>query len=309
MSSEVKEATEATTTEETQVVVDKNAYKNLSTLVKAHIADIEASDKPSKKTLSRFEEVQEALIPVRDLLRARIGERNALREEVTSLKNANAELQEIVDNEPVKNPFEVRRLVSAFSGVTSENASTAPIDEFLTDSDPSAVVTRIKPITDVDAGVVGIKVSVTDTVGHIILFPELIAVTEAREGRKLDIDADTSDALRIYLEGMAIAIGIADLYTKQYGAFTSIPLENHKGEEAERLPGAFKVNGSLEDANAASEDTTEDEDGDVDTEDSDEGDDADEAETEGESLEETSDEPTPEEIQRRLAAEDDIGEA
>lgn len=290
MSSEIKE-TAAESETETPVVVDKKAFKNLSQLVRGHIAELEASDKPAKKTIARFVEVQAALLPVRDLLRARNAENRELKEKISAFEVTVGQLQEIADNEPVKNRVEIRRVPSAFSGVTPETAENAPVDMFLTDSEPMAVASRIKPIVDVTAGVVGIKIFITDTVAHVVLFPNLIAVVEAREGRPLDIDADTSDALKVYLEGMTLAIGFADLVTKLYGAYSVIPLGSHKHEEASSVPSGFTVGDDLvvlsDDEDAEDEEETD--------------------ETSDET--ESTDEPTAEEIARRLAAEeeDDIG--
>lgn len=300
MSSEIKEnAAESET--ETPVVIDKKAYKNLSQKVREHIAELEASDKPAKKTIARFTEVQSLLLPVRDLLKARNTENRELKEKVTGLETVIGQLQEIVDNEPVKYRFELRRVPSAFSGVTTETAENAPVDMFTTDSEPTAVGSRIKPIVDVTAGVVGIKIFVTDTVAHVVLFANLIAVVEAREGRQLDIDADSSDALKVYLEGMTLAIGFADLVTKLYGAYAAIPIVSHKHEEASSIPSGFTVGDSL---------VVLTEDDDSDDDDSDSDSDSDEEETDDSSEEqESTDEPTAEEIARRLAEEeeDDIG--
>lgn len=292
MSSEIKE-TAAESETETPVVLDKKAFKNLSQLVRRHIAELEASDKPAKKTIARFVEVQAALLPVRDLLRARNTENRELKEKIAEFVVTVGQLQEIADNEPVKHRVEIRRVPSAFSGVTPETAENAPVDMFLTDSEPMAIASRIKPIGDVTAGVVGIKIFVSDTVAHVVMFPNLIAVVEAREGRPLDIDADTSDALKVYLEGMTLAIGFADLVTKLYGAYSVIPLGSHKLEEVSSIPSGFTIGDDLA----------------VLTEDDDDAD-ADEEETDGDSDEtESTDEPTAEEIARRLAdeEEDDIG--
>lgn len=221
--------------EETVAPANPEAYRELSVTIKSHIRELEESDNPPKKTLKRLEDIQAHLLPVRVLLNEKIAKGKAARTELAEAKKQNIELQEIVDKEPVQNVLQIRRLPSLFSGVTADNYERAPIDPFYVESDPIAVSTRIKSISKVEYGVVGIKIWVTDTVSHVILFPDLIAVAEARDGRVYNTDRDSADSLKIYLEGMSLAVSIADAYTKQYGAFSTIPFDNHQAEENSRV--------------------------------------------------------------------------
>jgi hypothetical protein len=84
-------------------------------------------------------------------------------------------------------------------------------------------------------------------------------VAEARDGRVYNVDQDSADSLKIYLEGMSLAISIADAYTKQYGTFATIPFDNHQAEENSRIGSDLVVGSSLQ-ATAGSSVSEEDED-------------------------------------------------
>lgn len=277
----------------TEADINKEAYSDLSKCVKQHLAEAQGSENPSKKAIRRLTEIQDLLPPVRDFLRYRAQRIIELNRSNKELQAKVLELEEKIEDGPVRNVFEIRRMPSAFSGVMS--ADDGIMDQFFTDCDPAAVTTRIRPIAAPEAGVVGLKVFVTDVFAHVIMFTELIGVIELREERKLNIDADSADALRVYLEGMTLAIGIADQYTKLYGAYSALPMTDNRNIESASIPNSMVVGESLSQVQGITGESQEDQE-DLEEE-------SDESDDDGDDVGDEDSEPSQEEILRRLDSE------
>ena len=284
--------TEANTEAPEVITVNPDAWKNLTSTVKRFVT--ETDDPKSIKSHKRFLEVQEALGDVKILINDKVRKIKEARAEIAALTVTNQELQDIVDAEPVKYTIELRRAVSAFSGVKEQSEST-PIDAYHVNSaDVGAVLSRLKPIVQAEAGVVGIEVYGSDEQTNVFMFTSFIGMLELREGREFDIDADSADALMVYQEAMDAAFAMADFYTTRYGAYSAIPLASQKHKEASRIPGYVTVGGPLTVEGTAAAVETDEFDG------------ADEDIAEEETDNESEDaEPSDEEIARRLEAEEE----
>lgn len=281
-------------TQATDIVkpADKEAFINFRKMLDGFI---EETDTPaSKKSHKRFLELKESLGAVKLLLNERTTKLNTAN---AALKEARAQIEDLestISREPIKTAMELRRMVSALSGVDASMTSTAPVDTYYVDVDGASVMSRFKPTYDPDAGILGIKIFVNDKYCHVVNFLELIENNEQKYGRKFDIDNNSEDALIIYQAGVRHAIAIANLYALEYGPFV---FATSMADEKNNIPSSW-VTGEEEATKEEigdSRDPEEDDDSDDDDGDSD-GDGDGDGDESG---------PSEEELRRRLESESD----
>lgn len=194
-------------------VADPEAYKKLSARIRECV---EETDNPkSAKSHKRFLEVQELLGGVKILINDKTRKIRELREANVELTNRCSELSQIADAEPVAHLLELRRMPSAYTGVSRMTASEV-IDTYQVYRDVPSVLSHLKPMID-EAGVVAMIVD-NGAFQHKVPFHCFIGKIEAELGRKLDIDNNQEDALLVYRKAMGYAIDIADVAAKHFGA-------------------------------------------------------------------------------------------
>lgn len=261
---------------------DKEAFVKFRKLLDGFVD--ETNTPASKKSHKRFLELREYLAEVKLLLNERTTKLNKANASLREARAEIADLESTISREPVKTALEIRRMVSALSGVEVDSAATAPLDTYYVDADITSVMSRFKPTYDPEAGILGIKIFVTDKYCHVVNFLELIENNEQKYGRKFDIDNNPEDALIIYQAGVRHAIAIANIYALEYGPFV---FATSMVDEKNNIPSSW-VTGDEE---PVREEIDGDSDSDED-DDKDEGDDDDDAG------------PSEEELRQRLESEE-----
>lgn len=269
----------------------KTAYGNARALIKSLLAETEGNPKLAKSH-QRMLAAYESLEPIKEQINEKTQKLIEAREAVKDLQAQVAAREEEVaffrteaDKEPVFNTLQIRRMASAFTGVSEVGEST-PMDTFYIRSEPEAVMSRVMSIVDPDSGVVGFKVFVNDHAFNVVMIASLISACELRAGRSFDVDGNAEDALQVYQDAMTITFAIADSFAQLYGTFKqAIPFDNQHTEEASKILPEY-VSGSHAVILPSDDGSEEEEDIDVDVD----GDD---------------DDVSPEEMQNRVNSEDD----
>jgi hypothetical protein len=226
----------------------KSAYGTTRALVKSFVEETAENPKMAK-THGRFVSIYESLDAVKEQINEKIAKIAEARTEVTALTEAIAVkdeeilvLRNEIENEPKLNIIEVRRLASAFTRISSNIPST-PMDSYYTKSEPDAVLSRLKPIADPEAGVVGIKIMLNDKSANVIMIHDFISACELRDQRDFEVDVNADDALLVYKEAMTVAFAIADAYVQLFGAYHAVPFSNQHTEEDEKILPGYVVAG------------------------------------------------------------------
>lgn len=275
----------------------KTAYGNARALIKNMLAETEGNPKLAKSH-QRMLAAYEALAPIKDQINEKNQKLIEARESVKDLQEQIAKREEEIaffrteaDKEPIFNTIQLRRMASAFTGVTEINDST-PVDTFHIRGDYEAVMSRVMTIIDPDSGVVGFKVFVNDHAFNVVMIDSLISACELRAGRSFNVDGNAEDALQVYQDAMTITFAIADSVAQLYGAFKhAIPFDNQHSEEASKiLPGHMSGSKAVVLSDDGEADDSEEDEVDIDVDGDIDGDD---------------DDISPEEMQNRVNAEED----
>jgi hypothetical protein len=259
-----------------EIVVNKEAWKELNTLVKEAIAGTPENKPKSLRVLTAIHaKVGEVKLVVND----KVGKIKARNEQIAELQQTIEALEASAANEPIANSFGLLRHISYYTDTARrlKDGQEPLTDTYQCYADVSAVASRIKPIVDGEEGVIGIKVVANETFGHVIMFSDLVGLVELRERRRLDVPGKPADAASIYVEGVTLAVKLADVYAQAFGAYAAIPVTTRHNNEDAGIPEGAEVAEDLEvEGDVEEEDEDVDTDGDVDSEDEDE--DADPAE-------------------------------
>lgn len=255
-----------------EIVVNKEAWKELNTLVKEAIAGT-PENKP--KTLRMLTEIHGKVGEVRVIINDKVSKIKARNEQLVVLQQSVEALESSAANEPVANSFCLLRHVSYYTDTARRirDGQEPQNDQYQCYADVTAVASRIKPICDGEDGVIGIKVVANETFGHVIMFSELVGLVELRERRRLDVPGKPADAAAIYVEGVTLAVKLADVYAQAFGAYAAIPVVTRHNNEDAGIPGGaviaedLEVEAELEEE--SDEESDEDGDGDIDDEDAD----------------------------------------
>lgn len=231
---------------ESAIEINKEAYRELVQAIKALGAEAAAAGK--HKTAKKLEEIRLKAVEVRALLNDKVSKIKEARNEIAALNAAVSALEESAANEPVVNTFSFTRHVSVYTDTASRvRAGEEPIaDSYNCLAPVSDVVSRIKPIVSATEGVIGTRVIVSEGFGHTIMFHELVGLVELRERRKLDVINNVADAASIYVEGVTLAVRLADQYAQSFGAYAAIPVVSRNNMEASLIPADAVVADSLE---------------------------------------------------------------
>jgi hypothetical protein len=226
--------------------VNKKAYRDLARAIKTEIDDATANGKP--KTAKKLAVILELAHDVRDLIDDKVAKIKDARQQITDLTASVTALEESAANEPIANTFALTRHVSVYTDTEARlRANEEPVaDYYNCFASVTDVVSRIKPIVDPKDGVIGLRVIVNEGFGHTIMFHELIGLIEVREHKKLDVVGNIEHAVSIYIEGITLAVRLADVYAQSFGAFAAIPVVTRNNMEAALIPADAIVADSLE---------------------------------------------------------------
>lgn len=252
-----------------QPVVNKQAWSEVTHFVKEQI---EATPENKPKTRRNYETILNGLREVRVVINDKVGKIRACKEQIAELQAANQALEQAAENEPIANSFAISRHVSFYTDTADriKNGLEPVTDMYHCYAPVSDIISRIKPIIDPEDGVLGIKVVVNECFGHVIMFHELIGLLELRERRTFDVQNKPADAAEVYVEGITLAVSIADTYAKAFGGYAAIPVVTRNNNEDENIPDDAKVASDIE--VESEEDTESGEDGIAEDEDADEDD-------------------------------------
>lgn len=277
----------------------KTAYGEVRSLVKSFLDETEGNPKVAKSH-QRMEAVYAALEPIKAQINEKTAKIVEAREAVKEMQNVLATrdeevalLREELEKEPKLEVIQIRRMASAFTGVTEAVEST-PYDNYYVKSKSDDVLSRLMPIADPESGVVGFKIMLNDNASNVVMIPAFISSCELRAGRDFDVDNNAGDALMVYQEALTVAFAIADAYTMLYGQFKVIPFDNQHAEESNKILTGYNVVGTGTVVRNDDSDSEEEE------EDIAEGD-----ESDIESDDDGVDELTAEQLAERVASEDD----
>lgn len=262
---ESTEASSESATEE-QPIVNKQAWSETMHFVKERIA---ATPENKPKTLQTYETILDGLREIRVVINDKVSKIRACKEEIAELQAANQALEKAAENEPIANSFAISRHVSFYTDTADriKNGLEPLTDMYHCYAPVSDVTSRLKPIVDPEDGVLGIKVVVNESFGHVIMFHELIGLLELRERRSFDVQHKAADAAEVYVEGITLAVYIADTYAKAFGGYAAIPVVTRNNNENENIPDGAKVAGDLEIESMETSSEDEDEDAGPDDED------------------------------------------
>lgn len=271
MSTKTETVAAETATEE-QTTVNKKAWSETTHYVRELI---ESTPENKPKTRRTYENILSGLHEIRTVINDKVAKIRAGKEEIAELQAANTALEQAAENEPVANSFAISRHVSFYTdtAVRIKNGQEPVTDMYHTYAPVADVISRIKPIVDPEEGVLGIKVVVNESFGHVIMFHELIGLLELRERRTFDVQNKPADAAEVYVEGVTLAIALADTYAKTFGGYAAIPVVARKNNEDANIPEGASVASDIE--VESEEDVDDDE---ADGGETDEADEADEAE-------------------------------
>lgn len=228
-----------------QPVVNKQAWSEVVHYVKELI---ETTPENKPKTRKNYETILDGLREVRVVINDKVGKIRAGKEQIAELQAANQALELAAENEPIANSFAISRHVSFYTdtAVRIKNGQEPNTDMYHCYAPVSDVTSRIKPIVDPEDGVLGIKVVVNESFGHVIMFHELIGLLELRERRAFDVQNKPEDAAEVYVEGITLAVSLADTYAKAFGGYAAIPVVARNNNEDENIPEGAEVASDIE---------------------------------------------------------------
>lgn len=259
-------------TEAAEEQVNTNAIAELREIIAVGLEKTEG--KPANK---RWQDAKKKTNEIVGLLNSKVRKIKNLKVEVAEQADRIEGLETELESVPKYTIVALGRPESWYTRVDNPNDNR---DTFEVKSDASAVSSRIKPIVDVDTGVIGMQVTLTEGASHIIMFHNFISVCELRDGRKYNVDANDTDALEVYLTAMRAAFKIADVYAEMFGEFSVIPVTTR----TESLPtGAVVAGQTLAELSGSDEEDDSEEEG------SEESDSEDEESGEGEGSEDSAD--------------------
>jgi predicted secreted protein len=257
-------------TEAAEEQVNTNAIAELREIIAVGLEKTEG--KPANK---RWQDAKKKTNEIVGLLNSKVRKIKNLKVEVAEQADRIEGLETELESVPKYTIVALGRPESWYTRVDNPNDNR---DTFEVKSDASAVSSRIKPIVDVDTGVIGMQVTLTEGASHIIMFHNFISVCELRDGRKYNVDDEDTDALEVYLTAMRAAFKIADVYAEMFGEFSVIPVTTR----TESLPTGAVVAGQtlaeLSGSDEEEDDDSEEEGSEEESDSEEEGDGSEEAE-------------------------------
>lgn len=236
----------AKSTEEiVEIVVNKKSWSEARDFVKQLIAEV-PENKP--KTRRKYEVILEKLGEIRTLINDKVAKIKSANEQIAERDSIIASLEAAAENEPIANTFGLVRHASYFTDTVARlEAGEEPIaDEYHCYAPIQHVASRLKPIVAGSDGVIGIKAFASENFGHVIMFSDVVGLIEVRERTKLDPHNNPNDGAAVYVEAVTLAVEIADVYAKHFGAFDAIAAtarhntENWRSRPAQSSPKTSK---------------------------------------------------------------------